>query len=95
MGKFLNTYMSSHMVGIDYDIESGQTPAQINALLSATAYAQSLYPNLRFSFTLATLAASVASPVRRASSAPATIASRCSSARIGAYCASAMSVTSR
>jgi chitinase len=58
MGKFLNTYMSSHMVGIDYDIESGQTPAQINALLSATAYAQSLYPNLRFSFTLATLAAS-------------------------------------
>jgi hypothetical protein len=58
MAKFLSTYMTSHMVGVDFDIESGQTPAQLNALVSNAVYAESLYPNLRFSFTLATLAAS-------------------------------------
>jgi hypothetical protein len=58
MAKFLSSYMTPHMVGIDFDIESGQTPAQINSLISTAIYAQNLYPNLRFSFTLATLAAS-------------------------------------
>ena len=46
------------MVGVDFDIEGGQTQAQINNLIAGAVYAQSLYPNLRFSFTLATLAAS-------------------------------------
>lgn len=58
MAKFLSTYMSPHMVGVDFDIESGQTTAQLNALIGNAVYAESLYPNLRFSFTLATLAAS-------------------------------------
>jgi hypothetical protein len=58
MAKFLASYMTPHMVGIDFDIESGQTPAQIASLISTATYAESLYPNLRFSFTLATLAAS-------------------------------------
>jgi chitinase len=58
MAKFLSTYMSPHMVGIDFDIEGGQSPAQLSALVSAAAYAEGLYPNLRVSFTLATLAAS-------------------------------------
>lgn len=58
MAKFLSTYMTSHMVGIDFDIEGGQSTAQLNALISNAVYAESLYPNLRFSFTLATLAAS-------------------------------------
>lgn len=58
MARFLQTYMSSHLVGIDFDIEGGQTPAQLNALIANARYAEGLYPNLRFSFTLATLAAS-------------------------------------
>jgi hypothetical protein len=45
-------------VGVDFDIEGGQTQAQIDSLITEAAYAHTLYPNLRFSFTLATLAAS-------------------------------------
>ncbi len=56
--QFLSTYMSPQMVGVDFDIEGGQSQAQINALVAAAVYGQSLYPNLRFSFTLATLGAS-------------------------------------
>jgi chitinase len=58
MAKFLSTYNSSHLVGVDFDIEGGQTQPQINSLITEVAYAHTLYPNLRFSFTLATLAAS-------------------------------------
>ncbi len=58
MQTFLSRYMSADMVGVDFDIEGGQTQAQIDDLVSESVYAQSLYPNLRFSFTLATLAAS-------------------------------------
>lgn len=58
MAKFLSTYNSSHLVGVDFDIEGGQTQAQITSLVTEVAYAHTLYPNLRFSFTLATLAAS-------------------------------------
>ena len=58
MAKFLSTYSSPQMVAVDFDIEGGQTQAQINSLLTEVAYAHTLYPNLRFSFTLATLAAS-------------------------------------
>jgi hypothetical protein len=58
MAQFISTYYTPYMKGVDFDIESGQTPAQISNLLSAVAYAEGLYPNLRFSFTLATLAAS-------------------------------------
>lgn len=56
--SFLSRYMSPQMVGVDFDIEGGQSQAQINALVAAAVYGQSLYPNLRFSFTLATLGAS-------------------------------------
>ena len=58
MKSFLDTYMSAQMVGVDYDIETGQSQADINNLVAQTAYALTIYPNLRFSFTLATLAAS-------------------------------------
>ncbi|MFC5526342.1 carbohydrate-binding protein [Rhodanobacter ginsengisoli] len=58
MAQFLSRYMSPQMVGVDFDIEGGQSQAQINNLISNAAYAHTLYPNLRFSFTLATLAAS-------------------------------------
>ncbi|QBB72656.1 glycosyl hydrolase [Pseudolysobacter antarcticus] len=58
MQSFLDAYMSAHMVGIDFDMEGAQTAGDINNLINQIAYAQTLYPNLRFSFTLATLAAS-------------------------------------
>jgi hypothetical protein len=58
MAQFLSTYMSPQMVGVDFDIEGGQSAADITNLVSAVAYAESVYPKLRFSFTLATLAAS-------------------------------------
>lgn len=58
MATFLSRYKTAHLVGIDFDIEGGQTAQQLNALVSQAVYAESLYPNLRFSFTLATLAAS-------------------------------------
>lgn len=56
--SFLSRYMSSQMVGVDFDIEGGQSQADINNLVAAAVYGQSVYPNLRFSFTLATLASS-------------------------------------
>lgn len=58
MAQFISRYNSAHLVGVDFDIEGGQSQAQINNLIAGAVYAESLYPNLRFSFTLATLAAS-------------------------------------
>jgi len=53
---FIERYKSANLVGIDFDIESGQTQAQIDSLIQRVKNAQSKYPNLHFSFTLATLA---------------------------------------
>jgi chitinase len=58
MESFIATYASPHLVGIDFDIEGGQTESEIEDLVDAAAGAQSEYPNLQFSFTLATLGAS-------------------------------------
>ena len=58
MATFLSRYYTSHMVGIDFDIEGGQSQSTINNLVSAAVYAQGQHPSLRFSFTIATLAAS-------------------------------------
>jgi len=58
MAAFLSRYGGSHLIGIDFDIEGGQSAATINGLVSSAVYAQGLNPNLRFSFTLATLGAS-------------------------------------
>jgi chitinase len=58
MESFISTYASPHLVGIDFDIEGGQTQSEIEDLVDAAAGAQSEYPNLQFSFTLATLGAS-------------------------------------
>jgi chitinase len=56
--SFIATYASPHLVGIDFDIEGGQSESDIEGLVDAAAGAQSEYPNLQFSFTLATLGAS-------------------------------------
>jgi chitinase len=58
MESFIATYASPHLVGIDFDIEGGQSESDIQDLADAAAGAQAEYPNLQFSFTLATLGAS-------------------------------------
>ena len=58
MESFIARYASPHLVGIDFDIEGGQSESDIQNLVDAAAGAQSQYPNLQFSFTLATLGAS-------------------------------------
>jgi len=58
MESFIARYASPHLVGIDFNIEGGQSESDIQNLVAAAAGAQATYPNLQFSFTLATLAAS-------------------------------------
>ena len=58
MESFIARYASPNLVGIDFDIEGGQSESDIQNLVAAAAGAQSQYPHLQFSFTLATLAAS-------------------------------------
>ena len=58
MEAFIARYASPHLVGIDFDIEGGQSASDIQNLVAAAAGAQAQYPNIQFSFTLATLAAS-------------------------------------
>jgi hypothetical protein len=58
MEAFIARYASPNLVGIDFDIEGGQTQSEIQDLVDSAAGAQSEYPNLQFSFTLATLGAS-------------------------------------
>lgn len=52
--KFISTYNSAGMLGVDFDIESGQTQEVIDNLVARTKWAQTKYPQMRFSFTLAT-----------------------------------------
>src|SRR6202042_3524829 len=54
MEAFIARYSSPHLVGIDFDIEGGQSESDIQNLVAAAAGAQSEYPNIQFSFTLAT-----------------------------------------
>ncbi len=54
MATFIETYYSANMLGVDYDIELGQGQAIIDDLINSTKYAEGLYPNMRFSFTLQT-----------------------------------------
>ncbi|WP_323377292.1 carbohydrate-binding protein [Streptomyces sp. RB17] len=58
MESFIARYASPNLVGIDFDIEGGQSASDIQNLVAAAAGAQAQYPNLQFSFTLATLGAS-------------------------------------
>ncbi|TIH34548.1 glycosyl hydrolase [Subtercola vilae] len=58
MRTFIDRYASSNLIGVDFDIERGQSEADIRNLVTAVAAVQSSYPNLRFSFTVATLGAS-------------------------------------
>ncbi|HEX3957344.1 MAG TPA: carbohydrate-binding protein [Trebonia sp.] len=58
MESFIARYATPDLVGIDFDIEGGQSQSDIQNLVNASVGAQSQYPNLQFSFTIATLGAS-------------------------------------
>jgi hypothetical protein len=58
MEAFLHRYESPLLIGVDFDIEAGQTQRQIESLIRRVVVAQTVRPHLRFSFTLATHAAS-------------------------------------
>jgi len=58
MKSFIDTYSSSSLVGIDFDIENSLSSQQLSDLMDSIVGVQQYYPNLRYSFTLATLAAS-------------------------------------
>jgi chitinase len=57
---FIQRYYSANLRGVDFDIEAGQSQTVINSLIQRVKVAQANYPNLRFSFTLATLGGSAA-----------------------------------
>jgi chitinase len=58
MQRFVARYASPHLVGLDFDIERDQSPAQIEALVQRAQRVHQAQPRLRISFTVATHAAS-------------------------------------
>jgi chitinase len=61
--NFINRYNSANLVGIDYDIELGQSQQLIDNLINATKVAQQQFPNLQFSFTIQSLGTTAANPI--------------------------------
>ncbi|MGA3129175.1 MAG: choice-of-anchor D domain-containing protein [Terracidiphilus sp.] len=57
MQTFIQTYNSANMLGVDFDIELGQSQAIIDDLINAAIAGERAYPNMRFSFTIQTLGA--------------------------------------
>jgi hypothetical protein len=53
---FVGRWALSGLVGVDFDIEAGQSQSVIQDLVSRIQSAHSTFPSLRFSLTLATLA---------------------------------------
>jgi hypothetical protein len=60
MEAFIARWAGPGLIGVDFDIEGGQTQPIIDDLIARIAAAHAAHPQLRFSLTLATLAASVA-----------------------------------
>jgi hypothetical protein len=56
MKSFIDRWASTGLVGVDFDIEAGQSQAVIADLVARIKSAHVAYPGLRFSLTLATLA---------------------------------------
>jgi hypothetical protein len=53
---FINSWASPNLIGVDFDIEAGQSTSVISDLITRIKTAHGTFPNLRFSLTLATLA---------------------------------------
>src|SRR5260221_8920136 len=47
--NFINRYFSANMIGVDFDIELGQSQQDVDNLITATMAAQKQFPNLLFS----------------------------------------------
>ena len=60
--SFIQTYYSANMVGVDFDIEVGQSQAIVDDLINAVKGVEGTYPSMRFSFTIASLGGS-ANPI--------------------------------
>ncbi len=60
--SFIQTYYSANMLGVDFDIENGQGQAIVDDLINAAIAGEQQYPNMRFSFTIATFGGS-ANPI--------------------------------
>ena len=58
MERFVARYASPHLRGLDFDIETDQSPELIASLVRRIAAVQRRHPGLRISFTVATWAAS-------------------------------------
>ena len=58
METFIRRYASAGLIGFDFDIERGQSEAVVDSLVRRIKVAKDRHPRLRFSFTLATWAAS-------------------------------------
>jgi hypothetical protein len=56
MATFINRWASAGLIGVDFDIEAGQSQAVITDLVNRIKAAHNAFPKLRFSLTLATLA---------------------------------------
>jgi hypothetical protein len=56
--NFIQRYYSPRMIGVDFDLESSLSQSQANALAGAVKGALQQYPDMRFSFTLATFGSS-------------------------------------
>jgi hypothetical protein len=69
---FLGRWASPHLIGVDFDIEAGQSQQMIQSLVQRIAAGHAAYPGLRFSLTLATLANNNGAPTAQSlgSSAP-------------------------
>ncbi len=61
MERFIQRYRSPYLLGFDFDIEHTQTLENIQQLVARVKAAQKRHPQLRWSFTLPTFAASDAS----------------------------------
>ncbi|GIL66210.1 hypothetical protein Vafri_19822 [Volvox africanus] len=60
--SFLSRYKSSSLVGVDFDIENSMSQSDITSLVQRVKTARAgAYSNLRYSFTLATLASATTS----------------------------------
>jgi hypothetical protein len=53
---FISRWASPQLVGVDFDIEAGQSQSVIQDLVARIATARGTHPGLRFSLTIATLA---------------------------------------
>ena len=53
--SFIDTYNSANLVGVDFDIEDGQSQAVIDDLINGAIAAEAQFPKMQFSFTIPTL----------------------------------------